>query len=42
MFYATDYVPFGKWWGIGFLMSLVNLLIWTTIGFAWWKYLGIW
>ena len=29
MFYATDYVPFGKWWGIGLLMSFVNLLIWT-------------
>ncbi len=42
MFYAADYVPFGKWWGIGLLMSFVNLLIWTTVGFAWWKFLGIW
>jgi len=42
MFYATDYVSFRKWWTIGACASVVNLLIWSTIGFAWWKFLGIW
>jgi DASS family divalent anion:Na+ symporter len=42
MFFATEYVPFKKWWGIGFLISVVNLTIWSTIGFAWWKILKIW
>jgi DASS family divalent anion:Na+ symporter len=42
MFYAHEYTPFGLWWRIGFIVSLVNLSIWMTIGFAWWKLLGIW
>ncbi len=42
MFYATGYVSFQKWWRVGFVVSLVNLTIWSTIGFAWWKLIGIW
>ena len=42
MFYAQGYVSFQKWWRVGFVVSLVNLTIWSTIGFAWWKLIGIW
>jgi len=42
MYYATDYASFKTFWGTGFLVSLVNLAIWSTVGFAWWKVLGIW
>lgn len=42
MFYAQGYVTFGTWWRIGFIMSLATILIWSTAGFAWWKFLGIW
>ncbi len=42
MFYATDYVPFGKWWKVGLVASFVNIAIWSTVGFVWWKALGIW
>jgi DASS family divalent anion:Na+ symporter len=42
MFFAHGYVPFGTWWRIGFLVSLVTLLIWGTMGFGWWKLIGIW
>ncbi|MBC7925767.1 MAG: DASS family sodium-coupled anion symporter, partial [Bryobacteraceae bacterium] len=42
MFFSHNYVPFGTWWRIGFVVSLVNLAIWSTIGFAWWKLLRIW
>lgn len=42
MFFAQGYVPFGQWWRVGFLVSLVTLTIWSTIGFAWWKLIGIW
>jgi len=42
MFYAHGYVSFQKWWRIGFVVSLVNLAIWSTVGFAWWKLIGIW
>jgi DASS family divalent anion:Na+ symporter len=42
MYFALDYVSLKKWWLIGLPVSLVNLLIWSTVGFAWWKLLGIW
>jgi len=31
-----------RWWYICFLASLVNLFIWSTVGFTWWKILGWW
>jgi len=42
MFFAQDYTSMRVWWKIGFWCSVVNLLIWSTIGFAWWKLVGIW
>ena len=42
MFFAQGYVEMKDWWRIGFCCALVNLTIWSTIGFAWWKWLGIW
>jgi divalent anion:Na+ symporter, DASS family len=40
--YSANYVTFGEWWRTGFAVSVVNLAIWLTIGFAWWKWLGYW
>ena len=40
--YSANYVTFGEWWRAGFAVSVVNLLVWLTVGFAWWKYLGYW
>lgn len=42
MFFAQGYVPFAQWWRVGFIVSLVTLSIWSTIGFGWWKLIGIW
>jgi DASS family divalent anion:Na+ symporter len=42
MFFAHDYVSLGRWWKVGFFISLVNIAIWSTIGFAWWKLIGYW
>lgn len=42
MFFAQEYVSFRDWWRIGFLVSLANFTIWATVGFAWWKVLGLW
>jgi divalent anion:Na+ symporter, DASS family len=42
MYYAPGYVSFRLWWKIGFIVSLANLAIWSTVGFAWWKLIGIW
>jgi DASS family divalent anion:Na+ symporter len=40
--YGTGYVPITTWWSLGFLVSVVNILIWGLVGGFWWKYLGIW
>lgn len=42
MFYAQEYVSLQRWWKVGFIVSVVNILIFSTIGFGWWKLLGIW
>jgi divalent anion:Na+ symporter, DASS family len=42
MFFAQDYVGLRPWWKVGFVVSLVNIAIWSTIGFAWWKLIGVW
>jgi DASS family divalent anion:Na+ symporter len=40
--FAQGYVEVSEWWRVGFYLSLVNLAIWTTVGFAWWKLVGFW
>lgn len=42
MFFAQEYVTMREWWKIGFVVSVLNLAIWSSIGFAWWKAIGIW
>ncbi|HUQ93620.1 MAG TPA: DASS family sodium-coupled anion symporter [Bryobacteraceae bacterium] len=42
MFFAQDYLTMREWWKIGFIVSLVNILVWGTVGFAWWKAIGVW
>ncbi len=40
--YSQNYVTFAEWWRAGFFVSIANVAIWLTIGFAWWKWLGFW
>ena len=42
VFFGTNYVEMGTWWKIGFILSLVNIVIWLGIGGLWWKLLGLW
>ena len=35
-------LTFADWWRVGAVLSVVNLAIWLTVGFAWWKWLGFW
>lgn len=42
MFFAHDYVSLRTWWRIGFIVSVVNVLVWSTVGFGWWHLIGIW
>ncbi len=40
--FGAGYVDIGSWWKLGFLVSLVNIVIWLGIGGMWWKVLGLW
>lgn len=40
--YGSGYVSIGKWWTMGLLVSIVNLIIWLGAGSLWWKLLGLW
>ncbi|KAL3850120.1 hypothetical protein ACJIZ3_012002 [Penstemon smallii] len=41
VFYGAGYVPLAKWWGYGFVISVVNLIIWLGVGGLWWKAIGL-
>lgn len=40
--FGTGYVPIAAWWGVGLVISFVNLAIWIGAGSVWWKILGMW
>ena len=42
MFYGPGFVSLGTWWKLGFIFSVVNLVIWIGVGSMWWKFLGLW
>jgi divalent anion:Na+ symporter, DASS family len=42
VFFGAGYVKQGDWWRIGFLISIVNLIIWMGVGIWWWKLIGLW
>jgi DASS family divalent anion:Na+ symporter len=42
MFFAQDYVSLGRWWKVGAVVSVVNIAIWSSIGFLWWRLIGVW
>ena len=40
--FGSGYTTLGEWWKAGFVMSVVNILIFVVIGGLWWKVLGYW
>ncbi len=42
IYFGTGYVKQSNWWTIGLIASILNVLIWSTIGVGWWKILGWW
>jgi DASS family divalent anion:Na+ symporter len=42
VYFGTGYVTQKNWWTIGLIASVLNILIWSTIGLGWWKLLGWW
>lgn len=42
IYFGSGYVDQGTWWKIGFIVSVINMIIWVGIGSFWWKVLGLW
>jgi DASS family divalent anion:Na+ symporter len=42
IYFGAGYMSQGKWWKLGFMMSIVYMIIWIGIGFPWWKVIGLW
>ncbi|PVE71760.1 anion permease [Priestia megaterium] len=42
VFFGSGYVTQQKWWSLGFLISIIHIIIWIGIGGLWWKLLGLW
>ncbi len=42
IYFGLGYVEVGRWFRIGFAMSLFHLTIWLGVGMGWWKLLGWW
>ncbi|MFC6276078.1 DASS family sodium-coupled anion symporter [Psittacicella hinzii] len=40
--FSSGYVTLKQWWTAGFVMSVINLLIFVFVGGLWWKVLGYW
>lgn len=42
VFFGSGYVTQNKWWSLGFIISIIHIIIWFVVGGAWWKLLGLW
>lgn len=41
VYFGAGYVSQGEWWRNGFVICTMNVVIWLTIGMAWWKVIGL-
>jgi len=42
IYFGLGYVTQKRWWTVGLIAAILNILIWSTIGIGWWKILGWW
>ncbi|WP_159994060.1 DASS family sodium-coupled anion symporter [Roseomonas sp. 18066] len=40
--FGSGYVSLGEWWKVGFVMCVLELLVFSLLGGLWWKILGLW
>jgi DASS family divalent anion:Na+ symporter len=40
--FGVGYVKLPDWWRLGFIISIMNIIIWLGIGGLWWKILAYW
>ena len=42
VYFGTGYVTQKRWWTVGLIASVMNIVIWSVVGLAWWRVLGWW
>lgn len=42
IYFGQRYVTMSNWFRVGFLIAVYHIIIWFTVGMAWWKLLGWW
>lgn len=42
VYFGAGYTSLGKWWGVGFAASLLNLAVFGIVGTLWMRLIGIW
>lgn len=42
IYFSSGYVSLRKWWQIGLIISICNILVWLVVGGTWWKILNYW
>lgn len=40
--FGSGFTTLSEWWKAGFVMSVVNIIIFIFLGGMWWKFLGYW
>lgn len=42
VYFGVGYIGQSTWWKIGFILSIVLLTVWLSVGMLWWKVIGYW
>ena len=42
IYFGADYLKQRTWWWVGLITSVATIIIWTVLGFTWWKVLRLW
>jgi len=42
IYFGLGYVTQKRWWTVGLIASVLNIIIWSVVGTIWWKVLGWW
>jgi DASS family divalent anion:Na+ symporter len=42
IYFGAGYVSQKSWWLVGLIVSFLTILIWSVVGFTWWKVLKLW
>jgi DASS family divalent anion:Na+ symporter len=42
IYFGAGYTSQRTWWTLGLITSVTTIIIWSVVGFTWWKVLGLW